>query len=156
MQGRFVPAQFYRDPEDLERYVEHSNFLADINNERDAKNATYRKNMEKLERFVMYMFRDDRTVVPKESGWFSEVNSTSGKVTGLRERRIYKEDWLGLKALDEQGKLEFRETDGGHMELTDELLVDAFERYFAPREKKGLDGLAYEDDVAEDGVLEEL
>lgn len=134
VQSRLVPAQYFRDPEDLESYLENSNFLADVNNEREVKNATYKENMKKLDRFAMYIFKDDKTVVPKESAYFSEVNTTSEKVTGLRDRKMYVEDWIGLRWLDEEKKLEFREVDGEHMQLTEEVLVDAFQRYFGPKE----------------------
>lgn len=33
----------------------------------------------------------------------------------LRERDLYKEDWIGLKALDEKKGLVFLETEGGHV-----------------------------------------
>ena len=128
-----MPAQYFRDAEDLDSYLEYSNFLADVNNERTLKNALYRKNLRKLERFVMYMFADDTLVVPKESAWFAEVNSTTGKVTKLQDRLLYREDWLGLRALDEEKKLEFPLVKGQHMELSEEVLVEAFKRYFRPR-----------------------
>jgi len=134
VQSRLVPAQYFRDPEDLESYLENSNFLAAVNNEREVKNATYKENMKKLDRFAMYMFKDDKTVVPKESAYFSEVNTTSEKVTGLRDRKMYVEDWIGLRWLDEEKKLEFREVDGEHMQLTEEVLIDAFQKYFGPKE----------------------
>lgn len=133
VQNKLVPAQYFRNPEDLENYLEHSNFLADLNNERTMKNSTYKENIKKLERFVMYVFEEDKTVIPKESGWFSEVNRTSLKVTKLQDRKIYIEDWLGLKWLDERERLEFRTLEGGHMQLSDELLIDTFKRYFTPR-----------------------
>lgn len=130
VQSHVVPAQYYRDPKDLETYLERSGFLADINNERQDKNATYKQNLVKLKGFVMYMFEDDETVVPKESSWFAEViededddgddNGKDGKnrtVTLLRDRRIYKEDWLGLKTLDDAGKIEFLTTPGAHVRL---------------------------------------
>ncbi|KAL8853875.1 MAG: hypothetical protein Q9221_001346 [Calogaya cf. arnoldii] len=131
VQSRLVPAQYYRDPEDLEGYLENSNFLADINNERaDRTNATYRENLKTLQRFVMYMFSEDVTVVPKESAWFAEYNKTSEEITWLKERRIYKEDWLGLKWLDEKKRLVFKIAEGKHMQLSEELLSDTFKRYF--------------------------
>ena len=139
MQSKLVPAQYFRNPEDLENYLEYSNFLADLNNERKVKNSTYKKNMKKLERFVMYVFEDDETVVPKESGWFSEVNTTTEKVTKLQDTKMYKEDWIGLRWLDERERLDFRTIEGGHMQLSDEVLVDAFKRYFRPRTTGGLD-----------------
>ncbi|KAL9131602.1 MAG: hypothetical protein Q9217_000490 [Psora testacea] len=129
VQSRLVPAQYFRDPEDMENYLTHSNFLADVNNERDRKNVTYKENMKKLERFVMYMFSDDTTVVPKETAYFDEVIGTGdeAKITKLKDREIYKEDWLGLKDLDQSGRLEFRVAEGGHMQISDELLRDVIE-----------------------------
>lgn len=133
-QSRLVPAQYYRNPNDLENYLEYSNFLADINNERAVKNKTYKENLMKLEHMVMYMFEDDTTVVPKESGWFAEV--VNGNVTLLKDRDIYKEDWIGLQELDERGALVFATTKGRHMELSDKLLSQAFKEYFGPMTDK--------------------
>ncbi|KFY15962.1 hypothetical protein V491_05489 [Pseudogymnoascus sp. VKM F-3775] len=114
----------------MEKYLEHSNFLADINNEREVKNEKYAENLKTLENFVMYLFDEDVTVVPKESGWFAEVNGT--EVTPLKERPIYTENWLGLKELDEAGKLKFLTAGGGHMRLSDEVLNSTFENFFGP------------------------
>lgn len=138
-QSRLVPAQYYRDPEDLDNYFKYSNFLADINNERREKNDTYKANMKKLRKFAMFMFAEDTTVVPKESAFFSEVNTTSEEETKLQEREIYKEDWIGLRFLDEERRLEFRIAEGGHMQLNDGILTDAFNRYFNSPQKASLD-----------------
>jgi palmitoyl-protein thioesterase len=134
VQNRLVPAQYFRDPTQYEQYLENSNFLADINNERLLKNKTYKENLEKLEKFVMYIFEDDETVVPMQSGWFAEVNGTD--VQDLRDRALYKEDWLGLKALDKKGALEFKTTPGGHMTLSDKLLEKVFKDYYGPYGRK--------------------
>lgn len=99
------------------------------------KNATYRENLRKLERFVMYLFADDTLVVPKESAWFAEVNATTGKMTKLQDRQLYREDWLGLRALDEEKRLEFPIVEGQHMELSEDVLVEVFKRYFRPRSR---------------------
>ncbi|RJE21128.1 Palmitoyl-protein thioesterase [Aspergillus sclerotialis] len=138
-QGHLVPAQYYRNPEDMQNYLQYSNFLADINNERDVKNATYKENLMKLNRLAMFMFEDDQIVHPKETAWFAEVNGTSGKVTPLDERPIYKEDWLGLKTLGELGKLEFLVAPGQHMQLSKRFLEWTFRDYFAPVEGTSFD-----------------
>lgn len=137
VQSRLVPAQYFRDAEQIDVYLKGSNFLADVNNERQVKNTAYKENMKKLQRFAMYVFSKDTTVVPKESGWFSEVNATTGVETKLQKRAMYKEDWLGLRWLDEKGKLEFKAVDGPHMHLTDEVLIEAFKTYFTPPTKDG-------------------
>ncbi|KAH8911262.1 alpha/beta-hydrolase [Coniochaeta sp. PMI_546] len=132
VQGRLVPAQYYRNPnaDEYEKYLEHSNFLADINNERVLKNKTYVENLAKLENFVMYMFEDDTTVIPKESAWFEEVNGT--EVTPLRARKLYREDWIGLRELDRKGGLRFRTTPGEHMQIDEEVLKETFKEYYGP------------------------
>lgn len=134
VQSRLVPAQYFRNPNEYDQYLESSNFLADINNERELKNQKYKENLEKLERFVMYVFEDDETVIPKETSWFSEVNGD--EVTLLRDRAIYKEDWLGLKILDKKGALKFKTTPGGHMNLGEDLLKKVFSDYYGPYGKK--------------------
>ena len=130
VQSKLVPAQYYRNPAEYDKYLEHSNFLADINNERAAKKAEYKKNIIQLENFVMYMFEDDTTVIPKETAWFEEVNGTES--TPLRARKLYSEDWIGLRALDRKGGLKFRTAPGDHMQLSNELLKEAFGDFYGP------------------------
>ena len=48
-------------------YLNHSMFLADVNNERPERNSSYAKNLSSLGKLVMIMFTHDDTVVPKES-----------------------------------------------------------------------------------------
>lgn len=147
VQNRLVPAQYFRDPSDLDSYLEHSNFLADINNERLLKNTTYAHNLAKLENFVMYMFAHDTTVIPKETGWFSEVLGQD--VVPLRQRTIYNEDWIGLRKLDDKGALRFRTTPGDHMQLSDKSLSEAFKTFFGPEGKKFPAEREHGDEVAE-------
>lgn len=141
VQSRLVPAQYYRDldPETglpSEDYLEYSNLLADINNERELKNTTYAANLASLSHLVMFAFAEDTTVVPKESEWFADVNSTSEEVTYLKDRKLYKEDWIGLKALDKKGGLVFKTAPGEHMRLTDKVLNGTFKEYFGPLQKE--------------------
>ncbi|KAL8403764.1 hypothetical protein RB594_008861 [Gaeumannomyces avenae] len=135
VQSRLVPAQYFRDPAaNFDRYLEASNFLADINNERVLKNQTYRDNIIKLVNFAMFVFEEDTTVIPKETAWFEEVNGT--EVVPLRARDLYREDWIGLRELDRKGGLKFRTAPGEHMRLEGELLVETFREFFGPLGKK--------------------
>jgi len=156
VQGHVVPAQYFKQVDEEtgepgEDYLEKSNFLASVNNEREVKNAVYKRNLAALDNFVMLLFRNDTTVVPKESGWFSYVNATSGEVTGVRERRIYKEDWIGLRALDEKGGLHFEEVEGEHMELDEGDLKAVFEKWFSV-ERGGWSG--HDQEEEEEEVIE--
>lgn len=154
VQDRIVPAQYFRDPEDLENYLEHSNFLADINNERPEERdrpsrKAYRWRLSQLRRFVMVKFEDDTTVVPPQTAWFDEFNRTSGEVTSLKQRDLYKQDWIGLKKLGEKKRLEFLTVPGEHMHLSDEILAEHFEKYLGPTKDKEFNGGAGEE--VEDG-----
>jgi palmitoyl-protein thioesterase len=51
----------------LEKYLELSAWLADINNEREEKNETYVYHLSSLEKFVMIKFTEEKTVVPPDS-----------------------------------------------------------------------------------------
>jgi palmitoyl-protein thioesterase len=141
VQGNLVPAQYFKATnestgEPTEEYLRNSNFLADVNNERVRKNGRYKANLARLQNFVMYLFEEDTTVIPKESAWFAYTNASSGEVVPLRQRRIYKEDWIGLRMLDEKGGLHFETTKGGHMELSDEVLKGVCRKWFSPPDKK--------------------
>lgn len=132
VQSRLIPAQYFRDPEDLQPYLESSNFLADVNNERAVKNTTYADNIARLNKFIMYMFTEDKTVVPKESSWFADYNKTSEVVVPLTERKIYEEDWIGLRRLAEKGGLVFDVLKGGHMRFSEKDLTKVMHEYFGP------------------------
>lgn len=132
-QSQVVPAQYFRDPADYDNYLEHSNFLADINNEREAKNETYRANVAALENLVLFLFEEDTTVIPKETAWFEEVNGT--EITPLRARKLYSEDWIGLRELDRKGGLKFRSMPGDHMQLSEKVLNETFREYFGTLKK---------------------
>jgi palmitoyl-protein thioesterase len=141
IQSRLVPAQYYRDTKDFENYLEHSNYLADINNERVLKNTSYAEQLSQLERFVMILFENDKTLIPKESAWFAEFNETENSVTPLRLRKIYQEDWIGLKQLDQKGGLKYAKLPGEHMQFDEGDLRKVFTTYFGP---EGKDFAAFE------------
>ena len=71
----------------MEAYLAHSAFLADINNERAAKNATYAASLASLARLVLYRFADDVTVVPRDSAWFGFYNGS--RLLTLEETQLY-------------------------------------------------------------------
>ncbi|KAI9693151.1 MAG: hypothetical protein M1822_005147 [Bathelium mastoideum] len=154
VQNRLVPAQYYRTVDEdtgepTEKYLENSNLLADVNNERELKNVTYRDHLGEIEKFVMYRFTDEDAVIPPESTWFADVwqkpppdgsDKEEGEriVTPLKKRKLYKEDWLGLKELDRRDGLEFRSIPGKHMQIGEKALREAFQKYFGPPKDGGV------------------
>lgn len=67
-----------------------------------------------LEKFVMVKFEQDSMIVPKDTAWFGFYNS-DGEVVPLEEQEIYKQDYIGLKTLNNQKKLHFETLEGDHV-----------------------------------------
>ncbi|CAF0935031.1 unnamed protein product [Rotaria sordida] len=98
-------ANYWRDPDQLNKYTTDCHFLPDINNERKIQNETYRTNMLKLNAFVMTYSDIDEIVTPRHSGWFMGYAPNSLHVETWNNSRQFKEDLIGLRTLWEQGKL---------------------------------------------------
>ncbi|KXS09678.1 alpha/beta-hydrolase [Gonapodya prolifera JEL478] len=130
VQSNVVQAQYYRDPNDYEGYLDKCTFLPDVNNEKE-QNEAYKENIVGLDKIVLVRFSQEETVVPAESSWFGWYNATSGEAIPLKETPLYQEDWLGLKEVDERGDLIFETAEGKHMQFSDEYLVSLVEEYFS-------------------------
>jgi len=67
------------------------------------------------------MFDADTVVYPRESEWFWELEAT-GKVKDVVDTDFYKNDLIGLKALNEAGKVQFLSFPGQHLTITDDQI----------------------------------
>nr|GAT57761.1 palmitoyl-protein thioesterase [Mycena chlorophos] len=133
-QTNMVQAQYFRDPTNLEAYYSANTFLTGINNEIAAsRNETLARNLATLNKLVLIMFTEDKTVVPKESSWFGSevvsdelasiegtqrILSSETTLISMREQPLYAEDWIGLRELDERGDVVLAECEGVHMEIS--------------------------------------
>ncbi|KAG2028331.1 Alpha/Beta hydrolase protein, partial [Suillus americanus] len=136
-------AQYFRDPQRLSQYMSSGSFLPDINNEvllPSSRNSSYADNLASLNMLVLVLFLQDKTVVPKESAWFGSeqplkditMDQPSGfdqtpmlstpnvkDIIPMRLQTLYKEDWIGLRQLDECGGIQFVACQGEHMQIGD-------------------------------------
>lgn len=122
VRSKVVQAQYFKDPHELQDYLDHNQFLLDINNDGPKKNSVYAERLASLTGFYMYIFSQDTVVVPKESGWFGIYDVSSERIKFLAEQPLYTEDWLGLKQLNERGALYFRQLPGEHLRIPDEFI----------------------------------
>lgn len=105
-------------------YLASNKFLTSINNELDETiNKTYAENFATLQTLVLVLFSEDQTVVPKESSWFGSYAPPEGgevekTIIPMRLQPIYKEDRIGLRALDERGGVVLKACTGEHMEIS--------------------------------------
>ncbi|KAI0331191.1 alpha/beta-hydrolase [Cubamyces sp. BRFM 1775] len=137
-QTNLVQAQYFRDPDRLDVYVEHNRFLASINGEaEDLRDPAYAKNLASLNALVLVLFSADKTVVPKESSWFGSYapspedaqDASEKTVVPMRLQPLYKNDWVGLRQLDESGRVVLETCEGEHMQLKDECWKPLVKRY---------------------------
>ncbi|CAO1368553.1 unnamed protein product [Diamesa hyperborea] len=96
---------YWNDPQQRQLYLKYSMLLPYVNNEVLSTNSSqFRTNILKLDKMVLVGGPDDGVITPWESahfGYFDQNNT----VVPLRHRRIYYEDAIGLKTLDNEGKL---------------------------------------------------
>jgi len=120
VQDNVIQAQYFKDPMDYSSYLSSNILIADINNEKTSQNSTYKQNLITLNTFALFKFENDTVVVPRDSSWFGffAIGSTS-KMVEMRNQDIYTQDWIGLKTLDNAGKLILSIVPGAeHMQFT--------------------------------------
>jgi len=112
-------ADYWKDATDQETYLKSSRFLADLNNEKETKNSTYKKNMMSLKEYVLVMAEGDGMVIPKESeqhGFYKWGNSY--EIEKLEDTEGYKGDWLGLQSLDKEKRIVKLSFPGDHLRFS--------------------------------------
>ncbi|CAI5948050.1 unnamed protein product [Closterium sp. NIES-64] len=134
VQKFFMPAQYFRLWRHMDRYLQRSAFLADINNERGPtrRNETYAANVRSLERFVLVRWEDETMISPPQSSWFWS-HDRFGNLLPLQEQPMFAEDWLGLRTLHEKKKLHFTTMPGSHGIINPSLFAREFvSKYLVP------------------------
>uniref|UniRef100_A0A914WAB8 Palmitoyl-protein thioesterase 1 n=1 Tax=Plectus sambesii TaxID=2011161 RepID=A0A914WAB8_9BILA len=123
VQSSIVQAEYWHDPLNEKEYREKSVFLADINNELVYKDA-YKQNLLKLNNFLLVMFTQDGMVVPRESEWFGFYQENNDKVlVAMENTTLYTEDRIGLRTLNQSGRLHFLSVDGDHLQISDATFI---------------------------------
>ncbi|KAA3462110.1 palmitoyl-protein thioesterase 1 [Gossypium australe] len=106
--------------QDMSDYLKGCRFLPKLNNEINGmRNSTYKERLASLQNLVLIMFEDDTVLIPKETAWFGYFpDGAFEPVLPVQETKLYKEDWIGLKTLDEAGKVKFVNVSGNHLQIS--------------------------------------
>ena len=115
LQDRIAPAAYYRYKYDQEYYRQHNKFLKMLNNENEEKDEEIYKRFSSLEKVKLIRSKDDSIIVPKESSWFMFYDESGKNIVPLEESEFYKKDFIGLRKLNEEGKLSFAEFRDDHV-----------------------------------------
>lgn len=120
VQEHLAPSGYLKIPTDISDYLKGCKFLPKLNNEVSNKtNSTYKERFSSLENLVLIMFEHDTILIPKETSWFGYYpDGAFNPVLPAQETTLYTEDWIGLKTLDEAGKVKFINVSGNHLEIT--------------------------------------
>ena len=105
---------FFRCPWKFEQYLKSDNYIKVLNNEEFVVER-FRDRIRNLEVFVNFAFREESYLYPKESvhwGYFEMKEPFEMK--GYKDTVIYKEDRIGIRHLDETGRLKFEFFGGNH------------------------------------------
>lgn len=146
-QNHLIQAQYYRDVERLEAFWDINTFLTDLNNDHGPgglqltePKTNSKGRLDGLNSFVAVMFDADRmssrllcamqwwreerkadragTVSPAQSAHFwTYAPGNKTVLVPLEEQEIYTEDRIGLRKLDQEGKLFLEHCPGEHMDL---------------------------------------
>jgi len=109
-------AGYWRSPLDLPVYLSKCSYLPILNNEIETDESSEQlEQISKLEHFIMIWSSYDTVLSPPESGKFSFYDEEL-KVISLEESDLYKKDLLGLKYLNDNGKLKAYETNCSHVD----------------------------------------
>ncbi|XP_027771401.1 palmitoyl-protein thioesterase 1 isoform X3 [Solanum pennellii] len=107
IQAHLAPAGYIKIPTDIANYRKGCKFLPVLNNEVH-RNSTYKKRFASLENLVLIM-----------TSWFGYYPDGSfTTVLPAHKTKLYTEDWIGLKKLDEAGKVKLFKVCGSHLEIS--------------------------------------
>ncbi|XP_010529980.1 PREDICTED: palmitoyl-protein thioesterase 1-like [Tarenaya hassleriana] len=119
IQDRLAPSGYIKIPTDITSYLQHSKYLPKLNNEKaDDRNSTFKDRFTSLHNLVLVMFEDDKVLVPKETSWFGFYpDGDFHRLLSPQQTKLYEEDWIGLKTLDDAGRVKFVSVAGEHIRM---------------------------------------
>jgi palmitoyl-protein thioesterase len=113
-------ASYWHDPFAQQRFLAENIFLADLNNARAVKNATYKAHFTSLNHVTLVYSLIDNIVVPNVSptfSFFDYVKGTDKAILPMRQTPDYVGDWIGLQTIDRAGKLDVWGVNCTHADL---------------------------------------
>merc|ERR1711879_559070 len=105
-------------------YLEGNTFLPVLNNDPnrgtqgpsktrdDTEAARYKSNFLRLQHAVFTAGTTDDMIIPYNSGVWDFYDESGTSIMPLKESKFWSEDWLGLRQLDESGRLHLSVAEG--------------------------------------------
>ena len=103
-----APCGYYKYRYDQDTYKKTNTFLKMLNNE-DEKDEEVYKRFSSLEKVKLIKSREDTVITPRDSSWFQFYDKNGIDIVPLELSDFYIDDYIGLRKLNEEGKVEFTE-----------------------------------------------
>ncbi|KAK7394555.1 hypothetical protein VNO78_15086 [Psophocarpus tetragonolobus] len=115
-----APSGYVKMPIDIAGYIRGCRFLPKLNNEIvNERNSSYRQRFASIQNLILIMFEQDKVIIPKETAWFGYYpDGALHPVLPVQQTELYIDDWIGLRALDEAGKVKFVNVSGDHLDIS--------------------------------------
>jgi len=101
------PASYWKYRYQYDRYLKNNVYLKDLNNEGDVKNEEYKKRILNLNKILLIKGKSDTVITPRESSWFEFYDKKGQKIVPLKNSEFYIKDFIGIRKLNEEGRLKF-------------------------------------------------
>lgn len=120
VQAHLAPSGYLKIPTDIPEYLEGCRFLPKLNNELPSeRNSTYKERFSSLENLILIMFEHDTVLIPRETSWFGYYpDGAFNPILPPQQTTLYTEDWIGLKTLDDAGRVKFISVKGNHLRIS--------------------------------------
>ena len=115
LKDNIAPCGYYKYKYDQKTYQETNTFLKMLNNENEEKDEEVYRRFSSLQKVKLIKSKEDTVITPRESSWFEFYDKKGNYIVPLRESDFYINDNIGLRKLDEEGKVTFTEFQEEHV-----------------------------------------
>ena len=109
LKDKIAPCGYYKYKYDQETYMKTNTFLKMLNNENLEKDEEIYRRFTSLEKVKLIKSKEDTVITPRESSWFEFYDKEGKEIVPLELSDFYLDDYIGLRKLNEEGKVEFAE-----------------------------------------------
>ena len=117
------PASYWKYRYHYDRYLKHNVYLKDLNNEGDVKKIEYKNRILNLNKILLIKGSQDTVICPKESSWFEFYDINGKNIVPLKDSEFYKKDFIGLRQMNEKGRLKFALFNAEHVKYSENEFV---------------------------------
>ncbi len=102
-----APCGYYKYKFDQNTYQETNTFLKMLNNENEERDEEIYRRFSSLEKVKLIKSLEDTVITPRDSSWFEFYDKEGKNIVPLEQSDFYINDNIGLRKLNEEGKLFF-------------------------------------------------